>query len=48
MCTIDNSANPRYDKKLIQGYLEGDYGGVPDLASDKDFRQFADYIRNNR
>ncbi len=40
MNTIDKSFNPRFDKKLNQAYLDGEYGAIPDLASDQNFQNF--------
>ncbi len=40
MSTIDKSYKPRFDKILNQSYLDGEYGAIPDLASNEKFLSF--------
>ncbi len=48
MNTIDKSFNPRFDKKLNQGYLDGEYGAIPNLASNEKFQNFLKNMKEKK
>ena len=42
---LDEKFNPRFDKKLVQSYLKGDYDAVPKIESESQFENIIKQLR---
>lgn len=42
---LDEKFNPRFDKKLVQSYLKGDFDAVPKIESESKFEDIIKQLR---